>query len=133
VGDVENGDVYLSDVGVDRDVIFSEVFVDGAAEDRVNVSLFVQCERNSPDDASDQLVETRLVVHQSAEVVSADHSANLDHTSVPVHSDFGEDSPKGVSGVRGPVCSGLRTFNGFDGLASVASNDLSEGLSGGGM
>ena len=42
VGDADGGDVDLVDVGVDGDVVFGEVLVDGAAVGGVDDGLFVR-------------------------------------------------------------------------------------------
>src|SRR5215472_2446034 len=51
VGDVEHGDVEGADVGVHRNMIVSEVFIDGAAGDGVDEGLFGEGEADAPDDA----------------------------------------------------------------------------------
>src|ERR1700744_5263598 len=79
VGDVERGDVDLMDVGVDGNVVFGEVLVNGAAIGVVDERFFVQRHADAPDDSANQLIGSSGVVDEGADVVGADHATDLHH------------------------------------------------------
>ena len=128
VGNADDGDVDLVDVGVDRDVVFGEVFVDGAAVGGVDEGLFQEGHAYSPDDSADELVGACLCVDEGAYVVGADHAADLHHVSVDVDGDFGEDGSPGVRGEGVPVFGHLGGGGGFDRRVAVAGDEGREGL-----
>src|SRR6185312_13500814 len=103
VGNVEDGDVDVADVGVDGDVVVGEVAVGGAAGDGVDDGGFSEGEADAPDDAAVQLIDAGLVVHERADVVSADDAADLDHAGVAIDGNLGEDGAEGLRGVVGAV------------------------------
>ena len=128
VGDVDGGDVDLVDVGVDGDVVLGEVFVDGAAVGGVDEGLFVEGHADAPDDAADELVGAGLLVDEGADVVGADHAADLHHVGVGVDGDFGEDGSPGVRGEGVAVFGEFGGGCGFDGRVAVAGDEGGDGF-----
>src|SRR5580704_16351424 len=128
VRDVEGGDVDLVDVGVDGDVVLGEVFVDRAAVGGVDEGLFVEGHADAPDDAADELVGAGFGVDEGADVVGADHAADLHHVSVGVDCDFGEDGAPGVCGKGIVVLCKLGGGGGFYRCVAVAGDEVCDGL-----
>ena len=116
------------DVGVDGDVVFGEVFVDGAAVGGIDEGLFVEGHADSPDDSAYELVGAGLCVDEGADVVGADHAADLHHVGVGVDGDFGEDGSPGVRGEGVAVFGELGGGGGFDGCVAVAGDEGGDGL-----
>src|ERR1700733_3414943 len=128
VGDVECGNVDLVDVGVDGNVVLGEIFVDCAAIGGVDEGLFMKGHADAPDDSAGKLVEACGAVDEGADVVGADHAADLNHVGVGVYGNLGEDRSPGVRAEAVAVFGHLGGGGGFDGRAAVAGEQGRDGF-----
>jgi len=116
-------------------VVFAEAFVGGAAVDGVDEGFFVEGGADAPDDAAVELVGAGDLVHEGADVIGGDDAADLDHVGVCVDGYFGEDGSPGLGAVGLALFAGCGVGGDFDGLASVAADDVfvAVGFGGGGF
>src|SRR5436853_334749 len=90
IGNIDGGNIDLTDVGIHRYVIFGKIRVRNSTGMGVYVCILMQRETDSPHDTSDELAPGGLLIHEPAHVIYCDDAPDADIPQLRINRHLGE-------------------------------------------
>src|SRR5436190_1386320 len=92
VRSIDCRDINLTDIRIDRDVIFRKIGIHDPARARVYVRVFMQSQADTPHDAANELALGCLFIQKPSNIINGHDAAYMHHPDARLNSNFRKHS-----------------------------------------